>query len=131
MPLRGGDHDADARGAEKVLETAFLGALPPSGSSASGPGLLVELIETSPRRVPPGHPRRPGQPAARPHRRRRPLDWGHFEQIGRLVRCGPDAAPATPLMLPAIGEHTVEVLLELGFTAEIDTLIAAEVVRQG
>ena len=34
-------------------------------------------------------------------------------------------------MLPGVGEHTVEVLTELGFTPdEIDALLAAKVVRQ-
>ena len=34
-------------------------------------------------------------------------------------------------MLPGIGEHSVGVLTELGFTgAEIDALLAAKIVRQ-
>ena len=34
-------------------------------------------------------------------------------------------------MLPGVGEHTVEILGELGFTAaEIDALLAAKVARQ-
>ena len=43
-----------------------------------------------------------------------------------------DAEAATPLMLPALGEHTVEVLLELGFEAdEVDRLLAAGAVGGG
>jgi crotonobetainyl-CoA:carnitine CoA-transferase CaiB-like acyl-CoA transferase len=58
-------------------------------------------------------------------------DWGHFEQIGPLLRCGPDADGGPPLMLPAAGEHSVEVLIDLGFTdEEVDALLAAQVVRQ-
>jgi hypothetical protein len=35
-------------------------------------------------------------------------------------------------MLPGVGEHTVEILTELGFTrGEIDALLAAKVARQG
>jgi len=63
-------------------------------------------------------------------------DWGRFEQIGPLLRCGPlhggpedFAGPRLPL--PGVGEHTVEILGELGFTpAEIDALLAAKVARQ-
>lgn len=36
-----------------------------------------------------------------------------------------------PLMLPRVGEHSVDVLAELGFdTGEVDALLGAEVVRQ-
>jgi crotonobetainyl-CoA:carnitine CoA-transferase CaiB-like acyl-CoA transferase len=59
-------------------------------------------------------------------------DWGHFEQIGPLLRCGPSAAGGPPLMLPGTGEHSIAVLADLGFAAdEIDALLAAKVVRQG
>ena len=57
-------------------------------------------------------------------------DWGHFEQIGPLLRCGP-VTGGPRMMLPGIGEHTVEILAELGFSAEqIDALLAAKVARQ-
>ena len=59
-------------------------------------------------------------------------DWGHFEQIGPLLRCGPAGGAGPALMLPGIGEHTVAVLADLGFGAgDIDALLAAKVVRQG
>jgi crotonobetainyl-CoA:carnitine CoA-transferase CaiB-like acyl-CoA transferase len=58
-------------------------------------------------------------------------DWGHFEQIGPLLRYGPDAGAGPPLMLPGVGEHSVEVLAELGVApADIDALLAADVLRQ-
>jgi crotonobetainyl-CoA:carnitine CoA-transferase CaiB-like acyl-CoA transferase len=58
-------------------------------------------------------------------------DWGAFEQIGPLLRCGPDGEGRARAMLPGIGEHTVDVLRELGFSRdEIDTLADAKVVRQ-
>ena len=58
-------------------------------------------------------------------------DWGHFEQIGPLVRCGPAAGDGPRLMLPRVGEHTVEILTELGLpAAEIDTLLTAKIARQ-
>lgn len=58
-------------------------------------------------------------------------DWGHFEQIGPLLRCGPDADGGPALMLPGVGEHTGAVLSDLGFTpAEVDGFLAAKVVRQ-
>jgi crotonobetainyl-CoA:carnitine CoA-transferase CaiB-like acyl-CoA transferase len=59
-------------------------------------------------------------------------DWGHFEQIGPLLRCGPSVAGGPALMLPGVGEHSAAVLTDLGFGAdEIDALLAAKVVRQG
>jgi crotonobetainyl-CoA:carnitine CoA-transferase CaiB-like acyl-CoA transferase len=59
-------------------------------------------------------------------------DWGHFEQIGPLLRCGPGATGSPALMLPGIGTHSVDVLRHLGFSpAEIDRLLEAKVVNQG
>jgi crotonobetainyl-CoA:carnitine CoA-transferase CaiB-like acyl-CoA transferase len=58
-------------------------------------------------------------------------DWGRFEQIGPLIRCGPGAGTGPRLMLPGIGEHTVEVLRELGFSdAETSALLAEKVARK-
>jgi crotonobetainyl-CoA:carnitine CoA-transferase CaiB-like acyl-CoA transferase len=55
-------------------------------------------------------------------------DWGHFEQIGPLVHVG----DGPRLMLPGVGEHTTEVLTELGFgTDDVQRLLDAKVVRQG
>jgi crotonobetainyl-CoA:carnitine CoA-transferase CaiB-like acyl-CoA transferase len=131
VPLRGGATDVDALEAEKVLETAFLGA--PAAAWVErlrDLGLLAELVDDVDRD---GFRRgilddpvnqQLGRTVAY-----EAFDWGHFEQIGRLLRCGPDAETATPLMLPAIGEHTVEVLLELGFDqVEVDQLLAARAV---
>ncbi len=58
-------------------------------------------------------------------------DWGHFEQIGPLLRTGPDK-PGTPaLMLPGVGEHNHEVLRDLGFSAgEIEALLDAKVLSR-
>jgi crotonobetainyl-CoA:carnitine CoA-transferase CaiB-like acyl-CoA transferase len=59
-------------------------------------------------------------------------DWGFFEQIGPLLRCGPDAELAPTLRLPGIGEHTEEVLRELGIAeGELQGLIEAGVAHQG
>ena len=58
-------------------------------------------------------------------------DWGHFEQIGPLLRRGPVAGAGPRLMLPGIGEHTVEVLGELGFDdTSIGRLLDDGVARQ-
>ena len=59
-------------------------------------------------------------------------DWGWFEQIGPLLRCGPQVRSAPcPMWLPGIGEHTVDVLTDLGLEpGEIDVLLEAKVARQ-
>ena len=58
-------------------------------------------------------------------------DWGGFEQIGPLLRCGPDVAGGPSLHLPGVGEHTVEVLTELGCSAEdIAALLDKDIARQ-
>ncbi|MBL7488260.1 CoA transferase [Frankia sp. AgB1.9] len=145
-PLRGGTLDQPAREAESLLEKAF------SAGTAAGwvtrlraADLLAELIA----------------PATRDDFRRGVLDdplnrqlgrvaayevadWGHFEQIGPLPRH--DQSPTWPFRtgrtepagpqgpvprLPSIGEHSVQVLTELGRPAdEIDALLANKIVRQ-
>jgi len=61
-------------------------------------------------------------------------DWGHFEQIGPLLRCGPAeplAGGGPRLTLPGIGEHTLQVLTELGFSGgQIEALLTAKIARQ-
>ncbi|TDC70726.1 CoA transferase [Actinomadura sp. GC306] len=137
-PLRGGAADAAAREAERVLEAAFATA-----PAAAWAGRLRAL----------GLPAEPIEPLDRDGFRRAVLDdpvnrrlgravaygtpgWGRFEQIGPLLRCGPAAGgPMTGtgprLMLPGVGEHTVEVLTELGLGRDdIDGLLAAKVARQ-
>jgi len=133
VPLRDGDADSVARRAEAALETAF--ATAPAAlwvGRLRDCGLLAELIE----------------PADRDGFRRAILDdpvnrqlgrvvcyetadWGRFEQIGPLLRCGPDAGSGPRLMLPGVGEHTAEILAELGFSAEdAGALLAAKVTSQ-
>lgn len=132
-PLRGGARDAVARSAETALSAAF--AAHPAATWAArlrDLGLPAELIE----------------PADRDGFRRGILDdpvgrqlgrtvgydtadWGWFEQIGPLTRCGPSPAVAPRLMLPRVGEHTAEVLRELGTgDAEIMALLDAKIARQ-
>jgi len=133
-PLRGGPDEAAAREAEDVLEAAFK-----AGPAASWVARLRDL----------GLPAETVEPLDRDGFRRAILDdpvnrqlgrvvsyptadWGRFEQIGPLLRCGPGAEAAGPrLMLPGIGEHTREVLADLGLpAAEIDALLDAKVARQ-
>ena len=132
-PLRGGSLDAVAREAEAVLEAAF-----GSGTAAAwtrrlrDAGLLAELIEPLDRD---GFRRRIlDDPVNRQLGRvasYETADWGWFEQVGPLVRTGPSAGASPRLMLPRVGEHTVSVLAELGFSpAEIQDLADAKVARQ-
>ena len=58
-------------------------------------------------------------------------DWGRFEQIGPLMRTGPDGGVDARLALPRVGEHTVEVLTGLGLSpADVQDLLDAKVARQ-
>jgi crotonobetainyl-CoA:carnitine CoA-transferase CaiB-like acyl-CoA transferase len=139
-PLRGGPADAAARRAESVLESVF--AVAPAAEWVGrlrGLGLLAELVEPLDRD---GFRRAVLDDAVNRELGRvasyQTADWGWFEQIGSLLRCGPGSAngSAEPaglprLMLPRVGEHTTEVLAELGLPgAEIDALLAAKVARQ-
>jgi crotonobetainyl-CoA:carnitine CoA-transferase CaiB-like acyl-CoA transferase len=131
-PLRTHGDDATARHAEAVLEQVFRRA--PAAEwvdRVRALGALAERIE----------------PMSRDDFRRGILDdplnrqvgrvatydtaeWGHFEQIGPLVRTGPSPEAGPRLALPGVGEHTGEILDELGFGAEeIDALLAAKVAR--
>ncbi|MFI5045748.1 MAG: CoA transferase [Acidimicrobiia bacterium] len=133
VPLRGGESDATARAAELDLEQVFASA--PAGTwleRLRGAELLAERI----------------RPTSRDEFRQSILDdpvnrqlgrvasyetaeWGWFEQIGPLLRTGPDPGDGPPLLLPGIGEHTSEVLAELGFSDdEVAGLLAAKAVRQ-
>jgi len=132
-PLRGGLDDAHAREAEKVLEAAFASA--PAADWVARLRAIDVPVEVI-------------VPMSRDEFRRGILDdalnrelgrvvsfdtaaWGHFDQIGPLLRCGPAAGGGPPLMLPGIGEHTAEVLTELGFSAEdVEGLLVSEVARQ-
>jgi crotonobetainyl-CoA:carnitine CoA-transferase CaiB-like acyl-CoA transferase len=133
VPVRGGAQDEDARTADAVLTAAF----------ATAP--VAEWVERLPRL---GVLVEPIGAVDRDQFRRGILDdtvnralhrsvayatddWGHFEQIGPLLRLGPAAGAGPDLELPGIGEHSVAVLAGLGLVEdEIDALLAAGVVRQ-
>jgi crotonobetainyl-CoA:carnitine CoA-transferase CaiB-like acyl-CoA transferase len=133
VPLRGGPDDAVAREAEARLAATF--ATAPAGEWVArlrDQGLLAAVVATPDR----DDFRRGilddpvncqlGRAVAY-----ETADWGHFEQIGPLMRCGPDAAGGPVLMLPRVGEHSVAVLGELGFDhVAIDVLLKSKVVRQ-
>lgn len=44
-------------------------------------------------------------------------DWGHFEQLAPFVGRGRDT-DGPPLRIPGVGEHSIQILHELGFTDE-------------
>jgi crotonobetainyl-CoA:carnitine CoA-transferase CaiB-like acyl-CoA transferase len=133
-PLRGGSLDATARDAERVLERGFS-----SGPAAEWVARLRAL----------GVPVEAVGALSRDDFRRSILDdplnrqlgrvamfetpeWGRFEQIGPLLRTGPAAGGGPSLVLPGVGDHSREVLGELGFARhEVDALLAAKVARQG
>jgi crotonobetainyl-CoA:carnitine CoA-transferase CaiB-like acyl-CoA transferase len=133
-PLRRGPDDPAARQAEVVLEAAFatagaaewVGRLRALGLPAER---VAALDRDGFRRGILDDPvnRQLGRVASY-----QTADWGHFEQIGPLLRCGPAPAGGPALMLPGVGEHSTAILAGLGFAPdEIDALLAAKVVRQG
>jgi len=102
-PLRGGADDAGAREAERVLEAAFATAGAAEWvARLQDVGLLAERVETMDRdqfrRGILDDPvnRQLGRVAGY-----ETADWGHFEQIGPLLRCGPSVGPGPSPMLPA------------------------------
>ncbi|HEY8527649.1 MAG TPA: CoA transferase [Acidimicrobiales bacterium] len=132
-PLRGGADEGAARAAEAALEAAF--ATAPAAEWVArlrGAGLPAEPVEEMDRdRFRQGildDPvnRQLGRVAAYDT-----ADWGWFEQIGPLLRCGPERGSGPETMLPRAGEHSVAVLEDLGFTPdEIDGLLSSKAVRQ-
>jgi crotonobetainyl-CoA:carnitine CoA-transferase CaiB-like acyl-CoA transferase len=133
VSLRGVGRDDAAGAAERALEDAF--ATAPAADWVErlrGLGLLVEPIAEVDRdqfrRGILDDPVNRGLGRAVAYET---ADWGHFEQIGPLVRCGPSPGSGPRLMLPGVGEHTVEVLTELGFSDdEVGALLDAGVARQ-
>jgi crotonobetainyl-CoA:carnitine CoA-transferase CaiB-like acyl-CoA transferase len=134
-PLRGGALDPVARAAEGILDAEFATA-PAAGWArrlrALSPGLLAELIEPLDRDA--FRRKILDDPVSRQLGRVASYDtadWGWFEQIGPLLRTGPEPGVSARLMLPGVGEHTVSVLAELGLSpAKIQDLLEAKVARQ-
>jgi crotonobetainyl-CoA:carnitine CoA-transferase CaiB-like acyl-CoA transferase len=134
VPLRRSPQDRLAREAETTLERVFAAA--PAARSVTElrrAGLLAEPVESPDRDAfrqnvldDPVN-RQLGRVASYPT-----ADWGWFEQIGPLLRCGPSVRSGPRLLaLPGIGEHTVGVLSELGFPEDrIEALLGAKVARQ-
>jgi crotonobetainyl-CoA:carnitine CoA-transferase CaiB-like acyl-CoA transferase len=133
LPIRRGHDDELAQSAERVLQQALAGASALAWQARLRPlGALTEVIDL----------------LDRDQFRRRTLDdpinqqlgrvvsyhvarWGHFEQLGVLMRVGPDASAAVPRMLPDVGEHSVQVLREIGLEQDaVDALLKTKVVRQ-
>ncbi|MDZ7734292.1 MAG: CoA transferase [Acidimicrobiia bacterium] len=121
MPLRLPPDDADARAAEKVLEQAF---------SSEPAERLVERFRDADLLVEPIADVDREQfrqailddPVNRQFGRVADYDtadWGHFEQIGPLLRCGPEPTEGPLLQIPRVGEHSVEVMAELGIDADL------------
>ena len=132
-PIRGGAGDEDARKAEAVLEPAFAARRAAEWATRLRPlGVLAEVVRDVDRdafrRGILDDPlnQQLGRAVAY-----ETAEWGGFEQIGPLLRCGPDPAGGPSLHLPGVGEHTIEVLTELGRASdEIEALLADDVARQ-
>jgi crotonobetainyl-CoA:carnitine CoA-transferase CaiB-like acyl-CoA transferase len=132
-PLRGGADDAIARQAESVLAAAFQTAPRDAWiDRLTGTGALVEeVVEMNRDDFRRGILDDPTNRSLGRVAVYETDDWGHFEQIGPLLRRGPEVEGGPRMMLPGIGEHTVEVLGELGFDDEaISALIDDGVARQ-
>ena len=134
VPVRRSNEERLARDAESLMERVFATAT--AAESVTGLhriGLLAEPIESLDRdafrRAVLDDPvnRQLGRVASY-----ETADWGWFEQIGPLLRCGPSARGGPHVLaLPGIGEHTVEVLRELGIDDDrIESLLGAKVARQ-
>ncbi len=133
-PLRGGADDAVARDAEAVLEAAFATAGADEWlTRLRAVGVPAERVEDMDRdRFRQGILDDPVNRQLGRVAEYETADWGHFEQIGPLLRCGPGGGDGPARMLPGIGEHTVAVLTDLGFGPDdVEALLAAKVVRQG
>ena len=133
-PLRGGADDAAARAAEGVLEAAFATAAADDWvARLRAVGVPVEHVEDVDRdRFRRGILDDPVNRQLGRVVEYETADWGHFEQIGPLLRYGPSAGAGPARMLPGVGEHTVAVLTDLGFGPDdVEALLAAKVVRQG
>jgi crotonobetainyl-CoA:carnitine CoA-transferase CaiB-like acyl-CoA transferase len=134
VPLRRSGDDRLASEAESILEGVF--ATAPAARSVTELrriGLLAEQALTPDRDAfrqsildDPVN-RQLGRVASYPT-----ADWGWFEQIGPLMRCGPSIRSGPRVLaLPGIGEHTVDVLRELGIAPDrIESLLGAKVARQ-
>lgn len=135
LPLRRSTDDSAAQAAEQVIASAL--ATAPASAWAerfTAQGLLCQVAA----------------PMDRDQFRRRIIDdpvnqqlgrviayqalsWGKFEQIGSLLRTGPqiDKNHTPQPTLPQIGEHSVAVLQELGFEqTQINELLEAKLIRQ-
>jgi crotonobetainyl-CoA:carnitine CoA-transferase CaiB-like acyl-CoA transferase len=133
VPLRGGPDDDGARRAEQLLESIFAGAPADVWVAELGArALLVEPVAPMDRdRFRQGILDDPVNRQLGRVASYRTDDWGAFEQIGPLLRYGPEAGPGVPFMLPGIGEHSASVLAELGLGADqVHQLVEAGVVRQ-
>jgi crotonobetainyl-CoA:carnitine CoA-transferase CaiB-like acyl-CoA transferase len=134
VPVRRSSEDRTALDAENLMERVFATATAAeSVTDLRRIGVLAEPMEALDRdafrRAVLDDPvnRQLGRVAAYPT-----ADWGWFEQVGPLLRYGPsDRRGPHVLALPGIGEHTVEVLSDLGIDSDsIDSLLGAKVARQ-
>jgi len=128
VPLRDGTDDETAVEAERTIAAALAGR--PAAEWVEplrAAGVLVEVVQEQSRDEfrqgildDPAN-RRLGRVATYDT-----ADWGRLEQIGPLLRLGPEPSPGPPLHLPRVGEHTVEVLRVVGLTdGTIDALLDA------
>jgi crotonobetainyl-CoA:carnitine CoA-transferase CaiB-like acyl-CoA transferase len=121
IPLRTGEDDVAAEEAEKLI-TGAIASRPADEwvDSLRSAGVLVELVRIMNRdEFRKGILDDPVNLSLGRVAEYSTSEWGDFQQIGPLLRLGPDEWSGPSLNLPSVGEHTSEVLAMVGVEQEL------------